>query len=57
MVENGKITPSGTGREASRLEQSVRKREDYSKRKRKRSKQVRGEVVKSEKSPKLKNKG
>lgn len=40
MLENRKITPSGTGREASRLEQSVRKREDYSKRKRKGSKQV-----------------
>ena len=40
MLENRKITPSGTGREASRLEQSVRKREDYFKRKRKRSKRV-----------------
>ena len=44
MLENRKITPSGTGREASRLEQSVRKREDYSKRKRKGSKQVREET-------------
>ncbi|MCI6240918.1 MAG: hypothetical protein MR625_06890 [Clostridium sp.] len=57
MLENGKITPRGREREASGVEQSVRKREDYSKRKRKRSKQVGGEVVKSEKSPKLKNKG
>ena len=44
MLENGKITPRGREREASRLEQSVRKREDYSKRKRKGSKQVREET-------------
>ena len=44
VLENGKITPRGREREASRLEQSVRKREDDFKRKRKGSKQVREET-------------